>query len=193
MDNLELERFSPYVEALSIRCEEPLVDDVDVKSAKACLMAAWEYVVYYGLSTWTLEACPRMAVITMIEAGARGWQNIGGYTDERADTVTLRRADEYARATELTPIEIERLETIAGKRARKGVITNIALSSNTPVSRSSYESYSANKFFDFQVYGPTISPQQALPIPGLPSDLEKPNANIRPYEWGFKEPRRWGM
>lgn len=183
-----------YVKALSDLCEEPIVDELSIQSAKMALLTAWENVRFEGSSQWTLESAPRIAVTIMLTAAARGWQNIGGYVNERADTVTLERYEDYAKGAELTDTEKSKLHGLVHKNTGKNSFTSMRIKNESrPEMRSAQRS---NRFigFDFRPYGETISPQQSLPIPGLPEDLMNPNRNIEPYPWGHKDPtflRKW--
>lgn len=113
------------VERVAARIGEPITSDEDIALANAVLEEASNWVRAYGLDWPNPELAPAVAVSITVSAAARGYQNPGGFESERAEVVTLGRAEDYAKGTELTQAEINMLERISGRR--KGVIRSIRL------------------------------------------------------------------
>ena len=167
---LNVEQFSDeHLVPLAALVGEPLVTQEDTDTARACLAIAWENVKEAGAGSWTLENAPALAVTILLSAAQRAWMNLGGFTEERADAVSLTRSPEFAAGAELTPLERQKLEDLVGRTATKGTLRSEAITAITTVDRDS--SYGIPWWQrNVMVVGPTMNPSTALPIPYLPGD-----------------------
>lgn len=169
---LNLAQFNEaHLSDLAALVGEPLITEEDVESARACLAVAWENVREAGSQHWSLDSAPQLALSIMVSAASRAWMNLGGYTDERADAVTLTRAPGFAEGAELTEREEHKLSRLTGKDRMVGTLRSVGT-----VALTSYDNrygqdvpwYERN----VMVVGPTVSPTNAHPIPYLPGDEE---------------------
>lgn len=158
-----------HLSDLSALTGEPLVTSEDEQSARACLAVAWENVKEAGSSLWELETAPSLALTILLSAAARAWMNLGGFTDERADAVALVRAEGFANGAELTPDERDKLGRLLGKDKTVGTLKSTPIVTLSTVDRTR-ESERPWWERNVMVYGPTISPTSAHPIPYLPGD-----------------------
>lgn len=167
---LNVEQFSDeHLVPLAALVGEPLVTQEDTDTARACLAIAWENVKEAGAGSWTLENAPALAITILLSAAQRAWMNLGGFTEERADAVSLTRSPEFAAGAELTPLERQKLEDLVGRTATKGTLRSEAIAAITTVDRDS--SYGIPWWQrNVMVVGPTMNPSTALPIPYLPGD-----------------------
>lgn len=190
---LNVDAFSEsHLSDLSALTGEPLVTEVDVQSARAALAVAWENVKEAGSKAWTLDSAPSLAISVLISAAARAWMNLGGYTDERADAVTLARSDDFARGAELTQAEVEKLGRLLGKDKLVGTLRSTAVSALTTTDRN-FDAGTPWYERNVMVYGPTINPSGAHAIPYLPGDeqLAAEGGNIMPFiqgHFGYARP-----
>lgn len=164
---------------------EPIVSQEDTDTARACLAVAWENVKAAGAGSWTLEKAPALAITILLSAAQRAWMNLGGYTEERADAVSLSRSPEFAAGAELTPLERQKLGDLVGRSATKGTLRSEAITAMTTTDRNLIEEtpwWNRN----VMVYGPTMNPSTALPIPYLPGDeIRTAQAgDVGPYQVG---------
>lgn len=143
------------VERLAARIGEPIESDEDLLLANSVLIEASTWVRSYGCDWWTAENAPAVAVSFTVSAAARGYQNPGGFDSERAEVVTLGRADDYAKGTELTAAEIDAIQRAAGKR--KGVAK--AIRTRRPHMTSGMPS------------APALAPNYEHPASGFPMPL----------------------
>lgn len=109
------------VQQIAGRIGEPITSDTDIALANEVLEEASFWVRHYGLSWPNPETAPPVAVRITVAAAARGFQNPGGLETERAEIVTLGRFKEYGMGCELTPAEIDALQSVAGKRRGRAV------------------------------------------------------------------------
>jgi hypothetical protein len=101
-------------EQVSARCGEPIELPEEISLAESMIEAASAMVRHYG-RPWPVAAkAPAIARTIATAAAARGYMNPSGYTDERSDSVTLKRADMYAADVQLTPNEIRMLKEASG-------------------------------------------------------------------------------
>lgn len=110
------------IERLAARIGEPITSEEDIALANEVLVEASNWVRSYGLPWPNPQTAPGLAVSITIAAAARGYQNPAGYESERAEVVTLGRADDYSKGTELTAAEIHGLQRLAGT-AKKYVVS----------------------------------------------------------------------
>lgn len=109
---------------VAARTGEDISLDSEVALAEAMIEAASAQVRHYG-RPWPLRAnAPAIARTIATAAASRGYQNPSGYTDERSDSVTLKRADAYAADVELTPSEIQILREHSG---RSGAVRSVRI------------------------------------------------------------------
>lgn len=127
-----------YLEALAARSGEPLLDDWAEKEARYALASVFELVKFHGSASWTVDTLPPVASQVLVEAAARLFMNLGGYSQERADAVSLTRLDEYAQGAYLTDDEIARLHRLSGRDVGRGALRSVPVARHTPVTRSEY-------------------------------------------------------
>lgn len=181
MADLNIDQFTEaHLERFSDMAGEPLIDDLDERSARTCLAYAWEQVRTAGSSAWTLESRPDLAMFIAIDVAARGWGNLGGFTDERGDQVTLSRDKLYSMGVRLSDSEKEQLGEIGGKPTHSALRSIPVVNGITPIPRSSY---GGGRYpgFDVIAIGYGMNPATTIPMPGLPEDLGKPG--VFPTPW----------
>lgn len=110
------------VEDIAARIGEEIVDDIDVRLAQSMAEAASDHVRHHGGQLWpSRESAPRIARTIAISAAARGFLNPSGFTDERSDSVTLKRAESFAADTQLSPYEIQMLKDLTPRSAVQSI------------------------------------------------------------------------
>lgn len=172
------EQFSEKdLQALSYRAGEPLLTDEDTAQARQALESVFVLVQHYGSLAWTPAKMPPVARQVLIEAAARLFMNLGGFRSERADAVSLERAEEYAQGAELTDSERRRLEELTGKNLLKGALRSVATTNTAmPVSRSQW---GAGAVGWVQETSPLIG--RPVPMPYAPGD-EAEGTGLGPYK-----------
>lgn len=110
----------PQIARLAARLGEAITTEVELEMAEECLDAAWSWVCSYGKPEWSFNdpTTPSFAKMVALSAAHRAYQNIGGFIEERADSVTAQRAPDYAKGTELTRQEIAGIRREAGSAGR---------------------------------------------------------------------------
>lgn len=106
-------------EDVAARSGEDIELDAEVALAEAMIAAASAQVRHYGKPWPHRQTAPAIARTIATAAAARGYQNPSGFTDERSDSVTLKRADMYAADVQLTPGEIQMLKEYSGRGSVK--------------------------------------------------------------------------
>lgn len=164
-----------HLQNLAALTGEPLVTEEDEAQARASLAVAWENVKEAGSSSWTLASAPSLALSILVQAAARAWMNLGGFTDERADAVTLARAPEFAAGAELTDEERGKLGRLTGRDLTVGTLKSVPVSALTSHDRRYGDEYAP--FWErnimvmpFTSAGRPWTAQTRHPIPYLPGD-----------------------
>lgn len=155
-----------HLRQLAARAGEPIVDTQQTSEAKQALASIFALVKHHGSPLWTVENLPPIAHQILIEASARLYMNLGGFTAERADAASLERDKAFAQGAYLTPAEIDRLEDIAGKKLTRGAIRTVAVSNpDMPIPRSSgaFEQW-------WGQHDSTVPLSRPYPIPYAPGD-----------------------
>lgn len=164
-----------YLDALAARSGEPLLDDWSVTEARYALASVFELVKFHGSTSWTVHTLPPVASQVLVEAAARLFMNLGGYSQERADAVSLTRLDEYAQGAYLTEDEIARLHRLSGRDIGRGTLRSVPVARHTPVARSEYGRDGELWFRPAAPWYSSSSPA----IPYLPGDDLTPPNNHR--------------
>ncbi|WP_029090108.1 hypothetical protein [Brevibacterium album] len=102
------------VDQVAARCGEPIELADEIALAESMIEAASAQVRHYGRLWPVASKAPAIARTIATSAAARGYMNPSGYTDERSDSVSLKRADMYAADVQLTPNEIRMLREASG-------------------------------------------------------------------------------
>lgn len=173
-----------HLDLLAARSGEPIVTDQDEAEARYALASVWELVKDAGSPKWGLDTAPGVALQVLVEAAARLWMNLGGFTSERADAVTLARLEDFARGAELTSREVERLERAAGKDQFRGALRSApVVNPLVPVARSA----GRRDPNWVEPYAPWFAPNQVA-WPYLPGDER---ANLAPARPRTREDGWW--
>lgn len=110
------------VEDIAARIGEEIVDDIDVRLAQSMAEAASDHVRHHAGQLWPVrEQAPRIARTIAISAASRGFLNPSGFTDERSDSVSLKRAESFAADTQLSPYEIQMLKDLTPRSSVQSV------------------------------------------------------------------------
>ena len=111
---------NPELLQLAARIGEPIEDPADVSLAEAFLTDAWRWVATYGDAAWSFEnpETPPIARTIVLSCAQRAYQNPGGFEEEKADAVSLRRSDGFAQLTHPTVQEIAALRSGAKRGGR---------------------------------------------------------------------------
>lgn len=150
------------VERLAARIGEPITSEEDIDLANAVLEEASNWVRAYGQEWPTAATAPAVAVSITVAAAARGYQNPGGFESERAEVVTLGRAADYARGTELTAAEINMLERVSGRR--KGIVK--AIRAQRPHLMGGEQRYARRLAPNYE------HPARGFPMPYYPGEVD---------------------
>lgn len=102
------------IDRLAGRVPDGIVTEDEQRLAYEMLADASEEVRAHGRQ-WTSSDVPAGVINIVLRAAARGYMNPSGYTEERGDSVTLRRDGAYSRGAELTPDEIRRVKIISSR------------------------------------------------------------------------------